>query len=117
MVHKAYKWADEHTIAGEGEMTRRSQMEILIDMLRAVADGNHKPTHIMYRSNLSWSRLKKQLNFLMKQGMLVSEEGNDGTVYKITRKGKEVLEYFKRIEGELYYRRMAIPTEVYINHK
>jgi len=98
-------------------MTRRSQMEILIDILRAVADGNHKPTHIMYRANLSWLRLKKQLSFLMKQEMLVSEEVDDGTVYNITRKGKDVLEYFKRIEGELYYRKRPIPTEVYVNYK
>jgi len=98
-------------------MTRRSQMEILIDILRAVADGNHKPTHIMYRANLSWLRLKRQLNFLMKQEILVSEEGNGGTVYNITRKGKDVLEYFKRIEGELYHRKRPIPAEVYVNDR
>ena len=50
-------------------MTRRSRMEILIDILKAVAKGNEKPTHIMYKANLSWKRLQEQLDFLLKQDM------------------------------------------------
>jgi len=98
-------------------MTRRSQMEILIDILKAVADGKQKPTHIMYRANLSWTRLKRQLDFLTKQEMLVDTEVEDGTTYRITQKGKEVLEYFKKIEGELYYKKRVLPTQVYIHYK
>ena len=51
-------------------MTRRSQMEIYMDILRAVAEGRRRPTHIMYRANLSWARLRRYLNFLVKQGLL-----------------------------------------------
>ncbi|MFQ6095396.1 MAG: winged helix-turn-helix domain-containing protein [Candidatus Bathyarchaeia archaeon] len=98
-------------------MVRRSQMEILIDILRAVADGKRKPTHIMYKANLSWTRLKRQLDFLTKQELLVNKVTEEGTIYKITPKGKEVLEYFKKIEGELYYKKRALPTEVYIHYK
>lgn len=98
-------------------MTRRSQMEILIDILKAVADGKQKPTHIMYRANLSWTRLKKQLDFLIKQDMLANTEVDGGTIYRITQRGKEVLEYFKKIEGELYYKKRALPTEVYVHYK
>lgn len=98
-------------------MGRRSQMEILIDILKAVADGKQKPTHIMYRANLSWVRLKKQLDFLVKQELLVNMEIDGGKIYKVTRKGKEVLEYFKKLEGELYYKKRALPTEVYIHYK
>jgi len=98
-------------------MTRRSQMEILIDILKAVADGKQKPTHIMYRANMSWMRLKAQLDFLTKQEMLVSMGADEGTTYKLTQKGKEVLEYFKKIEGELYYKKRVLPTEVYIHYK
>ncbi len=92
-------------------------MEIFIDILKAVADGKQKPTHIMYRANLSWTRLQKQLDFLTKQEMLINTEVDDGTIYKITPKGKEVLEYFKRIEGELYYKKRVLPTQVYVHYR
>ena len=98
-------------------MTRRSQMEILMDILRAVASGKQKPTHIMYRANLAWMRLQRQLSFLTKQDMLVSTEVDGGTIYKITDRGKEVLQYFKKIESELYYRKRGLPTEVYIHYR
>jgi len=99
-------------------MTRRSQMEIYMDILRAVAEGRRRPTHIMYRANLSWARLRRYLNFLVKQGLLEEDEDDSGsTLYSITLKGKDVLGYFKKIEGELYYRKRALPTEISIHYK
>ncbi|KYH40840.1 MAG: hypothetical protein AYL32_009150 [Candidatus Bathyarchaeota archaeon B26-2] len=93
-------------------------MEILIDILKAVAEGKEKPTHIMYRANLSWIRLKKQLNFLLNQELLLEISVDNGTIYKMTPKGKEVLEYFKRLEGELYNKKTkTLPTEVYAHYK
>jgi len=104
-------------VFGEETMTRRSQMEIYIDILRAVADGKKKPTHIMYRANLSWTRLKRYINFLMSQSLL-SEEINEGTtVFSLTQKGKEVIGYFKMIEGELYHKKKALPSEVYVQYQ
>jgi len=49
--------------------------------------------------------------------MLINTEVDDGTIYKITPKGKEVLEYFKRIEGELYYKKRVLPTQVYVHYR
>jgi len=104
-------------VFGEETMTRRSQMEIYIDILRAVADGKKKPTHIMYRANLSWTRLKRYINFLISQSLL-SEEINEGTtVFSLTQKGKEVIGYFKMIEGELYHKKKALPSEVYVQYQ
>ncbi len=98
-------------------MTRRSQMEIYIDILRAVADGKKKPTHIMYRANLSWTRLKRYINFLMSQDLL-NEEVNEGTTaFSLTQKGKEVIGYFKKIESELYHKKKAVPSEVYVQYQ
>lgn len=92
-------------------------MEIYIDILKAVADGKRRPTHIMYRANLSWTRLKKYLDFLMSQNLL-EEALNDGaTIFAITSKGKDVLGYFKRIENVLYNTSRVIPSEVYVQYK
>lgn len=92
-------------------------MEILVDILKAVANGNEKPTHIMYKANLSWTRLKDQLNFLIKQDMLIEEEHESGTVYRMTPKGKEIIEYFKKIESVLTTKRGLVPLEVYASYK
>ena len=35
--------------------TRRSKLEIMLTVLRAVNDGETKPTKIMYASNMSWN--------------------------------------------------------------
>jgi len=91
-------------------------MEILLDILEAVAGGRQKPTHIMYRANLSWSRLTKHLDLLSRQGLLVKAEV-DGTLYRITQRGKEVLEYSNRVRSELHARKRAFPTEVYVQNK
>ena len=96
-------------------MTRRSKMEIYIDILRVVSDGNHKPTHIMYRANLSWERLKGYLKFLSSQGLLTNVQKAKGTRYELTEKGRELLKYFRKIEGMLYYKRKAIPSEVVVH--
>jgi hypothetical protein len=33
---------------------KRSRLEIYLDVLRIVSQGEKKPTHIMYKANLSW---------------------------------------------------------------
>ena len=98
-------------------MPRRSKMEIYIDILKAVADGKRRPTHIMYRANLSWTRLKKYLDFLITQGLLVEALDDGATIFSIAPKGKDVLGYFKRIESVLYNTSKVIPSEVYIQYK
>lgn len=97
-------------------MTRRSKMEIYLDILRVTSDGNSKPTHIMYRANLSWERLKKYLVFLDTQDLITSAERTDGTRYEITEKGREVLKYFRKIEGMLYQKRKVLPSEIVVHY-
>jgi len=98
-------------------MTRRSQMEIYIDILKAVAEGRQKPTHIMYRSNLCWERLKKQLDFLVKGGLLDKTAVKGTATFSLTSKGKDLLGYHKKLEVELYYNKRTLPTEVYVHYK
>jgi len=81
---------------------RRSKLEIYLDVLAIVKEGTEKPTRIMYGSNLSWKPLQKILNSMVKQGLVVemdSEDGDDKRTtkfYKITQKGENVLRYFSR---------------------
>ncbi|MCD6470116.1 hypothetical protein J7L29_04890 [Candidatus Bathyarchaeota archaeon] len=79
-------------------MGRRSQLEICLDILKAVAEGRNKPTHIMYRANLSWVRLKKYLNFLINGGLLKVINDQNGSIFSLTRKGKAVVKYYMEIK-------------------
>jgi len=76
-------------------------LEIYIDILKAVFEGNEKPTRIMYRANLSWPRLQEYLNSLVKQGLLIKEEKDGKRRYQGTEKGFRVLRYFNTVKREL----------------
>ncbi len=85
-----------------------------MDILEAVTDRKFKPTHIMYRANLSWPRLKKHLNLLVSQGLLEESDMGSATTYTITTGGSEVLGYFKKIERGLYQRNGSLPAEIHV---
>jgi len=98
-------------------MVRRSKMEIYIDILHVISEGNLKPTHVMYKANLSWARLMKHLRFLQSQDLVTFVQGGGAERYEITEKGREVLSYFRKLEGALYHRKEAIPSEVIARYK
>lgn len=75
---------------------KRSRLEIYLDVLKVISKGTQKPTRIMYRTNLSWKPLMKIFESLLAQGLIVRNENEDHTVYRITEKGKNVLGYFNK---------------------
>ena len=75
---------------------KRSRLEIYLDVLKVISKGTHKPTRIMYRTNLSWKPLMKILESLVDQALIVKNENNGHVVYGIAQKGRNVLEYFSR---------------------
>lgn len=96
------------------KMARRSKMEIHMDILRAVAEGRHKRTHIMYGANLDWYRLMGHVDSLVKQNLLKkTADDDDAAGYALTQRGKEVLEYYNRFENKLYEKEELLPYEVY----
>ena len=88
-------------------------MEIYIDILKAVADGKRRPTHIMYRANLSWNRMERYLDTLVNQDLLRVHENDGSVTYNLTTRGKDILKYHKKLKAQLYGIGRAIPTEVY----
>ncbi|HVB95432.1 MAG TPA: winged helix-turn-helix domain-containing protein [Nitrososphaerales archaeon] len=70
---------------------RRSAFEIRMDILKVVAEGSVKPTHIMYRSNTSWIVLHKNLESLLASGFMQQSGECSRTEYGITETGKRVL--------------------------
>jgi predicted transcriptional regulator len=76
--------------------SKRSKLDIYLDVLKAIRRGTHKPTRIMYRTNLSWKPLMEVLGSLSNQGLITVEIEGSHKFYQITEKGKNVLQYFSR---------------------
>jgi predicted transcriptional regulator len=70
---------------------RRSNIEIISDMLRVGENGAGK-TEIMYSANMSYSQIQKYLSFLISHGFIDRlEVGNPVVTYGVTEKGLALL--------------------------
>ena len=84
---------------------RRSRLELIFDILLAIQNkgGVIKPTHLMYKSNLSHKLLNSYLEELMEKELVqVREEvarkkQKTSRVIAITDKGLGFLEEFRRM--------------------
>jgi len=70
---------------------RRSNIEIIADMLRVGENGAGK-TEIMYSANMSYSQIQKYLDYLVSQGF-INRVDMDNTVvaYQVTDSGLKLL--------------------------
>jgi predicted transcriptional regulator len=70
---------------------RRSNIEIIADMLRVGENGAGK-TEIMYSANMSYAQLQKYLGFMLNHGFINKVKvGNPSVTYQVTDKGGELL--------------------------
>lgn len=75
---------------------RRSKLQRNIDILKVLGHkGPLKLTHTMYKSNVNYNELKKNLDFLLKQGF-VEKRTSDKTdaSFSASQRGIAVLKYF-----------------------
>jgi predicted transcriptional regulator len=77
---------------------RRSRIRLCLDVLKVIDKGVEKPTNIMYKSNLSWSTFKKILSLLESEGLIRCETIGERKRYKITKKGTDALNYYRKAE-------------------
>lgn len=79
--------------------SRRSKLQILIDILSTVQAqrSRAKFTHILYKANLTHKRLKEYLEMLMEKGFVEEVKTKGRSTYKITPKGEEFLNEFRRL--------------------
>jgi len=70
---------------------RRSNIEIIADMLRVGENGAGK-TEIMYSANMSYTQIQKYLDYLVNQGF-INKVNMDNTMvaYQVTDSGLKLL--------------------------
>jgi predicted transcriptional regulator len=70
---------------------RRSNIEIIADMLRVGENGAGK-TEIMYSANMSYSQIQKYLDYLVSQGFITKVDmDNTMVAYQVTDSGLRLL--------------------------
>jgi predicted transcriptional regulator len=70
---------------------KRSRMDIISDMLNIIRErgGSIKPTHLMYKANLSHKQMKSYLEELMKKNLILIGTSENDNKIRITKSGVE----------------------------
>lgn len=78
---------------------KRSKLEIVHAILENIKarNGKIKPTHILYKSNLSYQMMEAYLDEMKKNGLVVELSLKGGRTYAITDKGLDYLDKYKLI--------------------
>lgn len=72
---------------------KRSQYEIVTDILVAIKEGYSSKSSLMKNANLSFSILRKYIDYLKEKGYIEEKDNS----YVITEKGLEVLERLEKV--------------------
>ena len=75
-------------------MVRRERIDIVLDMLTAIRDkgGEIKPTHLMYKANLTHRQMKSYLDDLVAKNFMEYDDSKDTKYILITDAGRKFIE-------------------------
>ncbi len=78
---------------------RRNKIEIINDILTSIQNknGKIKPTHLLYKSNLSYKKMKEYIDELIKKEMMEEKKTDRNKYYFITDKGLQFISEFKKM--------------------
>ena len=78
---------------------KRDRLQVIHDILKVIQEknGRIKPTHILYKSNLSHQMMDEYLNELIEKDFVIESKEKKGKTYSLTEKGFEFLEKYKFI--------------------
>ncbi len=79
---------------------RRTRIDIINDMLLAIVNkgGTIKPTHLLYKSNLSHTLMKEYVAELTSKKLIEEQELKKGKNFKITEKGRKFSREYKKMK-------------------
>ena len=78
---------------------KRNRLEVIKDILEVIRNksGRIKPTHILYKSNLSYQMMEEYLSELIGKGFIEEKKKDKGKTYLITEKGINYLQQYRMI--------------------
>ena len=81
-------------------MTRRTKIDIMNDMLLAIQQkgGKIKPTHMMYKANLSHKLLSKYLAEFLEKKIIREEVITDQKYFLLTDKGIDFMNQYRKMK-------------------
>lgn len=78
---------------------KRNKIKIIHDILLAIQQkgGKIKPTHLLYKSNLSYQRMNEYVKELMEKEFVEEVQEKDKKFFTITDKGDMFLQEYSKI--------------------
>jgi len=78
---------------------KRERLQVIYDILEAIKEknGRIKPTHILYKSNLSHQMMDEYLKELIASDFVIESKSKDGKTYSLTQKGFDYINKYKLI--------------------
>jgi len=78
---------------------KRDRLQVIRDILKVVQDrnGRIRPTHIMYKANLSHQMLEEYLNELIEKELIREVPLKKGKSYSVTDKGFNYIQKYRMI--------------------
>jgi len=78
---------------------KRDKIEIISDILTSIQEKNNKIkiTHILYKANLSYNKLKEYLDELLNKNLIEEYYDKKHKYFRLTKKGNEYLEKIKQM--------------------
>lgn len=78
---------------------KRNKLEIIRDILQVIREknGRIKPTHILYKSNLSHQMMTEYLQELIGKELIFESDMNNSKTYSLTDKGMKYLSEYSKI--------------------
>ena len=75
---------------------KRTRLEVIRDILIVIKErnGKIKPTHILYKSNLSYQMMEEYLNELISKQFISELKTKESKCYAITEKGQKFLQQY-----------------------
>lgn len=80
---------------------KRNKLEVIHDILLVINEknGKIKPTHILYKSNLSYIMMEQYLSELLQKGFVREIKLKKGKTYEVTEKGRNYLSQYNLIKN------------------
>ena len=76
-------------------------METYFEIIEVIGAGTQKPTHIMYKANLSWTVMQDYIRNLKSRGIVESAGAEGKKGYHLTPRGFELLSKYMEIKEDL----------------